>query len=70
MSKVLHWNGKDFPDGLREVPEGRYVLLPVDEAPVLTPEQESGLEAAMNSLDRGEGIPFELARKRLANRLK
>lgn len=70
MSKVLHWNGKDFPDELHEVPEGRYVLLPVDSAPALTPAQVEGLERAMDSLEAGRGVSSEDAKRRLTARIK
>ncbi len=37
-------------------PTGRYVLVPVDEPPELTEEQEAGLEAALASVVAGQGV--------------
>ena len=63
-ARVVTWNGKDVPAEMRELPAGRYVVAPVeDEAPVLSPEQEAGLETALESyrqaLDRGVPGPEE-----------
>jgi len=56
MSVVLHWNGKDVPQELRSLPEGRYVVDAVDTAPELSPDEEAGLEAALESLRQGRGV--------------
>jgi hypothetical protein len=59
---VLTWNGKDVPPELRDPPAGRYVVEAVDEqAPALTPEEEAGIEAALESYRQGrvvEGAGF------------
>jgi hypothetical protein len=61
MTVVLNFDGKELPEEMRSLPSGRYVLQPVDEVPVLTAEEEAGLEEAARSLDRGEGLtPDEL----------
>ncbi len=73
MSIVLNWNGEDFPDDLRErmpvelraLPRGRYVLEPVDEAPVLTDEEEAGIHAAIESVRQGRGVSIEAARAQI-----
>ena len=63
MSRVLKWNGKDFPDELRSLPAGRYVVEPVDQVPELTEAQEDGLIRAIEALDAGEGeTPDEVRR--------
>jgi hypothetical protein len=59
MATVLKWNGKDLPDELRNLPEGRYVIESLDAMPTLTPAQEQGLEEALKELDRGEGSDLE-----------
>ena len=41
---------------LKALKKGRYVLVPVDEPPALTEEQEAGLEAALASVRAGEGL--------------
>jgi hypothetical protein len=56
MAIILHWNGVDRPEELKGLEKGRYVLLPADEAPELTEEQEAGLEAALASVRAGHGL--------------
>ena len=48
-ARVVTWNGKDVPAEFLELPAGRYVVEPVEEAPVQTPEEEAGIEAALES---------------------
>ncbi len=70
MSRVLKWNGKDLPDELRSLPAGRYIVEPVDEAPVLTPEEEQGLVEALQAIDRGEGESAKEVRRAIGKALK
>ena len=61
---VVTWNGKDLPPELRELPAGRYVVEPVeDQAPALTPEEEAGIEAALESYRRGRVVDSKRARQ-------
>jgi len=61
MTVLLNFDGKELPEEMRSLPSGRYVLQSVDEVPLLTSEEEDGLEEAAQSLDRGEGLsPDEL----------
>ena len=60
---IIDWNGADIPEGLRELPAGKYVIHRADEA--LTPEEERGIIAALEALGAGKGVPHEEARKRL-----
>jgi hypothetical protein len=61
MVKVINWNGRDLPEeirkmlpeGLRDLPPGRYVVEPVDQTPELTPEEEDGLIQALREDDAG-----------------
>jgi hypothetical protein len=46
-ARVVTWNGKDIPPELLELPAGRYVVE--EEPPMLTPEEEAGIEAALES---------------------
>lgn len=46
---VVEWNGQDIPEGLRELPAGRYVLAAVDEAVMLSDDEERGLIVALES---------------------
>ena len=62
-SHQLHWNGRDLPAELRELPAGQYVLESIDMSVlVLSQEEEEGIEAAMESCRQGRGI--EAARVR------
>ena len=62
-ARVVHWNGKDVPDELRELPAGTYIVEAVDQAPQLTPDEEDGLRAAMASLGTGKGRTVEQVRQ-------
>ena len=70
MSKVVDWNGRDIPEELRSLPPGRYVLERVDSTPPLTPEEEAGLEAAIQSIRRGSGIDAARVRSVIDDVLK
>jgi len=61
--RVVHWNGKDVPAELRELPPGRYVVEAVEgERPVLSPEEEAGIEAALESYREGRVVDAKRAR--------
>jgi len=63
-AKVVTWNGKDIPAELRELPAGRYVVEPIDEeAPALTPDEEAGIEAALESYRQGRVVDAKRARQ-------
>jgi hypothetical protein len=60
-ARVLTWNGKDVPP---ELPAGRYVVEAVDEdAPALSPEEETGIEAALESYRQGRVVDAQRARE-------
>jgi hypothetical protein len=65
-ARVLRWNGRDIPDELRELPAGTYVVEAVD-APLLTPEEEEGLERALASLRAGQGRSIDQVRQSIAS---
>jgi len=56
MAVIVNWNGVDVPAELKALKKGRYVLVPIDEPPDLTEEQEAGLEAALASIREGHGL--------------
>jgi len=63
-ARVLIWNGKDVPAELRDLPAGRYVVEPMDEdAPALSPEEEAGIEAALESYRQGRAVDAKRARE-------
>lgn len=61
-TRVITWNGKDLPPEFLELPAGRYVVEPVEEAPVLTPEEEAGIEAALESYRQSRVVDAKRAR--------
>ncbi|MBE7452632.1 MAG: hypothetical protein HS111_28275 [Kofleriaceae bacterium] len=65
-ARVLRWNGQDLPDELRELPAGTYVVEAVD-APLLTPEEDEGLERALASLRAGKGRSLDQVRQSIAS---
>lgn len=60
---MLNWNGKDLPSELRDLPAGRYLVEPADNAPQLSAEEEAGLEAALESYRQGRTIDAKRARE-------
>lgn len=48
-----------LPEQLRDLPAGVYVIEPVDEDGELTPEEEAGLELALDQLEAGDVISAE-----------
>jgi hypothetical protein len=62
-ARVVTWNGKGIPPELLELPAARYVVEAVDgEAPVLLPEEEAGIEAALESYRQGRVVDAKRAR--------
>jgi hypothetical protein len=58
------WNGKDVPAELRELPAGRYVVEAIDDdAPVLSADEEAGIEAALESYRQGRVVDATRARQ-------
>ena len=53
-SHKLHWNGKDLPAELRDLPPGNYAVESIDEAPALSADDERSIEAGFASLDAGK----------------
>lgn len=57
MSKrVIAWDGKNLPEGLKQVPPGRYALEPIQDPVPLSEEEERGIREALRELDAGKGI--------------
>jgi hypothetical protein len=65
---IIDWNGADLPEELRRLPAGKYVLQAAEDA--LTPEEEEGLVAALESLQQGRGVAHDEARDRLLRRAR
>ena len=63
-ARVVTWNGKDVPAELRELPAGRYVVETIDDdAPALSPDEEAGIEAALESYRQGRVVEAKRVRE-------
>ena len=63
-ARLVHWNGKDLPAEMRELPAGRYLVEAVDgEAPTLSRDEEGGIEAALESYRQGRVVDAKRARE-------
>lgn len=69
-ARVPHWNGKDIPEELRELPAGTYALEAIDEVPSLTSEDEQDIGQALASLRAGQGRTSEQVRQRINSVLR
>ncbi len=70
MARVVHWNGTDVPEELRNLPAGRYVLESADDIPDLTDDEEDGLRQALTSLRAGKGRSIDQVRETIDAALK
>ena len=70
MAIIVNWNGVDVPEELKGLKKGRYVVLPMDEVPGLSEEQETGLEAALASVRAGKGVSLDEALAEARARLR
>lgn len=62
--RFVTWNGKDLQSESRDLPAGRYVIEAVeDEAPALSPDEESGIKAALESYRQGRVVDAKRARE-------
>ena len=63
-TRLVYWNGKDLPPEFRDLSAGRYLVGAVDgEAPVLGPDEEAGIEAALESYRQGRFVEAKRARE-------
>ena len=62
--RIVTWNGKDLPPEFRDLPAGRYMVEAVeDDAPMLKPLEEAGIEAALASYRHGRVLDAKRARQ-------
>jgi len=64
---IIDWNGTDLPVELRNLPAGKYVLARANDS--ITPEEEDGLLDALESFRTARGVPHDVARDRLLQRV-
>ncbi len=62
---IIHWNGRDLPAELKDLPAGDYAVQPAEDVLALTPVEEAGLVAALESLQAGKGVAHEEVRRRV-----
>ena len=61
-ARIVNWNGKDLPLEMRELPAGRYIVEAVDGEVPLDPNEEAGIEAALESYRQGRVVDATHAR--------
>src|SRR5262249_1830514 len=69
---MIEWDGKNVPGELRELPPGRYLVGPeyeIWDEDDLTPEEDAGIQQALDQIEAGEGIPYEEAMRQLRSQL-
>lgn len=64
MSMILDWDGHAVPEQLKQLPKGRYIIVPAKSDP-LTDEDDAGLRAGLDSAEAGRVKPAEEALRRL-----
>jgi hypothetical protein len=62
--RFLHWNGKDVPDELRELPAGTYVVEAVDDAPSLTNDEEQVSSKPWPRCGQAAAVPLSMSVRR------
>ena len=65
MPTIVRWNGTDLPDELRTLPVGRYVVESIDDVPPLTPDEDAGIELALDALAHEGGVDDADAQRRI-----
>jgi hypothetical protein len=68
--RLLHWNGTDIPEELRELPAGTYVVMAVDDGPSLASEDEQGIAQALRSLHAGKARTLDHVRQSIDSILR
>jgi hypothetical protein len=58
LARIIDWDGVHLPRELRDLPPGQYLVQSVEEEE-LTPEEEAGLELAVDQDEAGDVVPFE-----------
>lgn len=64
MSVIIDWDGHEVPEQLKELPRGRYIVVPAEAIP-LTEDEDAALRSALDAADAGHVKPAEEVRRRL-----
>lgn len=69
--RIIEWDGTHVPEELRQLPPGHYLIGPAYEIwdDDLTPEEDAGIQLAIDQIEAGEGIPYEEAMRQLRSQL-
>lgn len=63
-ARVVAWNGTDVPPEVRELDPNRHIVEPFDDgAPPLSPEEQAGIEAALESYRECRVVDAKRARE-------
>jgi predicted transcriptional regulator len=64
MCVIIDWDGHELPEELKQLPKGRYIIVPAEADP-LTDEEDEGLRLGLDSAEAGRVKPAEEVRRRL-----
>jgi hypothetical protein len=53
------WDGKHLPEELAQLPPGEYVATLIEDVTDLTPEEDAGIRAALDSIEAGHVRPLD-----------
>ena len=69
---MIEWDGKHVPEELRQLPPGRYLIGPAYEIwdDELTPEEEAGLQHALDQAEAGQVRPLDEVMREIRSRVR
>ena len=56
---IIDWDGTNFPEDMRELPPGRFIVQYVEEIDELTEEEEAGILHALAQVEAGDVFGIE-----------
>jgi hypothetical protein len=66
----IDWDGTTFPEGLRQLRPGRYLVSdPHGDDDEMTEEEAAGVMRAIDEIEAGQGIPLEVAIREIRARV-
>jgi len=70
---IINWDGTNLPEELHRLPPGQYVVEVVDDhggdITELTPEEDAGIRLALDQVEAGQFVPYDVAMRKLRARL-
>ena len=70
---IMKWDGTHVPDELKQLPPGHYLVGPAYEMwdeDELTPEEDAGIQLALDQLEAGQGVPLDEAIRQIRSRIR